>query len=82
VYVEPSLSVLTMTIGMRVVKPFVGVAVIVEGSPETVVVFSIVIGYTKVCVDPSSVVVTVANTVAEEPPIVTVFVTWLSRLLA
>lgn len=82
VYVEPSSSVLTMTIGMRAVKSLVEVAVIVEGSPETVVVFSIVTGYTKIRVDPSSVVVTVTVDTLAEPPNVTVFVTWVSSELA
>lgn len=83
VYVEPSLSVVTMMTGITPVKPLEGLAidteVTVDPEPDSVIVFSMVTGYTMARVVPPCVVVTVVvvtNTdrdctavVALEPPL-------------
>ena len=64
VYVEPALSVPTMMTGMTPVKPFeadaVDIDVTVDAGPDSVVVDSSVMGYTRYRVVPPCVVVTVA----------------------
>lgn len=92
VYVDPAVSVLTITTGLRPVYPLeaVDVAVRVDGLPDTVVVLPITTGYNTVTVFPSAVVVTVtvaaedgpAGATVESPPTVTVLVGCAARLLA
>lgn len=75
-YVDPEESVLIITTGMDSVNAFEGLAVdmdvYVEGAPETVVVRSMVMGYTRKRVVPLSVCVTVVVVTETETPFIVV----------